>query len=75
MFEQTTATSMALKHEAQILARVVAVFRKDEMMSESERLSGSGPVSAPEPSAQTIPQQKQKKGLLGERDCILIGKY
>lgn len=29
MFEQTTATSMSLKHEAKILARVVAAFRND----------------------------------------------
>ncbi len=58
MFEQTTATSMALKHEAQILARVVTAFRKDRPASQIESLSAPTLANEPDSSAPIVIQRK-----------------
>lgn len=48
MFEQTSATSMALKHEAGILAQVVAAFRKGNGPAEEEARPETPPQTSPE---------------------------
>lgn len=55
MFEETTATSMSLKHEAKILARVVATFHTDEdrdrpapVASKPEGHSAASPAPTPQ---------------------------
>ncbi len=58
MFEETTATSMSLKHEAKILARVVAAFRKDGEQASEEDPQLEEPTSF-EPAPKTaVVQQK-----------------
>ncbi len=58
MFEQTTATSMALKHEAQSLARVVAAFRTEGEPTNMEQTKRPKENEVKKTAATGVTQQK-----------------
>lgn len=71
MFEQTTATSMALKHEAQILARIVAAFRTEGGLTDLERTKNSNLNEPKNPAASSVPQQKPVSQAAPEPEDII----